>query len=99
MVVTTREIPVVEFVSAMVVSVVPADDLQEDASEIDAMAAPVAATPALFKNCRLENLATRNNSWSGLPLSFITISSPHVLTVLYCVYYPLSTAFYVKILI
>jgi hypothetical protein len=67
-----------------------ADDLQPVEREMAVMAAPAAATPARFKNCRLENLVTRRLSFFPylLDFSFSIISlvlrtSPyHAVTVL-----------------
>jgi hypothetical protein len=49
----------VRVLTTVVVGAVSPEDLQAEASEIDAIAAPPAAMPARCRNCRLENLDTR----------------------------------------
>jgi len=46
-------------VFVVVSGVVLPEDLHPDASEMEAIAAPPAAIPTRFKNCRRENLVTR----------------------------------------
>ena len=58
----------------VVVGAVSTEDLQAEASEMDAIAAPPAAIPARCRNCRLENLAIRTEPFFP-GLSFFSFSA------------------------
>jgi hypothetical protein len=64
-------------------TVVSDEDLHAEAGKMEARAAPATVTPARFKNCRLENFATRNSCLFPRFSSFIIFNSPHIVQVFY----------------